>query len=97
MSETSKTIEQRIRSHFSITHLELIDDSAAHTGHAGAQGGAGHYKLTLVSPSFQGKTAVERHRQIYAILGDMVGHAIHAINIDAKTPEEWEKITEGNG
>lgn len=32
--------------------LQLEDESAQHKGHAGAAGGGGHYRLTIVSPRF---------------------------------------------
>jgi len=86
-------LEQRLRKNLPIVHLALIDDSASHAGHAGAMSGGSHLKLLIVSDAFQQKTAVERHRQIYSIMGDMIGQAIHAIVIDAKTPQEWAKLT----
>ncbi len=69
--------------------LEIKDDSAEHAGHAGAQGGGGHYWLTIVSDVFQGKSRLERHRLIYAALGDMMQKKIHALSIQAYSPEEF--------
>lgn len=68
--------------------IELIDDSALHAGHAGARSGGGHYRLTIVSPAFAGKNTVARHRMIYDALGDMMRRDIHALAIQARTPEE---------
>ena len=48
--------------------LEIIDDSARHAGHAGAREG-GHYRVTLVAEAFRGRSALERHRLVYAALG----------------------------
>jgi len=68
-------------------HLELIDDSAAHAGHAGA-GGGGHYKLVIVSAAFSGKGSVERHRIVYQTLGPLMQGSVHALSIRALSPEE---------
>lgn len=69
--------------------LELLDESAKHAGHAGAApGGNTHWRLTIVSPEFAGIPTVARHRMVYAALGDLMQHPIHALAISAKTPGE---------
>lgn len=68
--------------------LELIDDSHLHAGHAGARSGGGHYRLIIVSAAFAGKNTVTRHRLVYEALGDMMRNDIHALAIQARTPEE---------
>jgi len=70
------------------TRLDLIDDSALHAGHAGARSGGGHYRLSIVSAAFSGKNTVARHRLIYAALGEMMGREIHALAIQAQSPED---------
>ncbi len=70
------------------TRLDLIDDSALHAGHAGARSGGGHYRLSIVSAAFSGKNTVARHRLIYAALGEMMRREIHALAIQAQSPEE---------
>ncbi len=70
------------------TRLELIDDSALHAGHAGARSGGGHYRLQIVSAAFGGKNTVARHRMIYDALGEMMRREIHALAIQAQTPDE---------
>ena len=67
--------------------LNLEDESAQHAGHAGASGG-GHYRLTIVSSRFDGLNAVARHRLVYQTLGDLMQKGIHALAINAYTPEE---------
>jgi len=67
--------------------LEIVDDSARHVGHAGARGG-GHFRVTLVAAAFRGRTALERHRLVYAALGPLFEGSVHALNIVARTPEE---------
>lgn len=68
--------------------IELIDDSHLHAGHAGARAGGGHYRLSIVSAAFSGKNTVARHRLIYDTLGDMMRRDIHALAIQARTPDE---------
>lgn len=68
--------------------LEIIDDSHKHAGHAGARDGGGHYVLKITSVKFIGKNTVARHRMIYSALGEMMRQEIHALNIQAKTPDE---------
>lgn len=69
-------------------HIEIIDDSALHAGHAGARGGGGHFRLNIVSAQFAGKATLARHRMIYAALGDMMQNDIHALAIRATTADE---------
>ena len=69
-------------------HLELIDDSARHAGHAGARGGGGHYRLLIVSAAFLGKSRLARHRLVHAALDDLLRSRIHALSIQALTPAE---------
>jgi BolA protein len=68
--------------------LEIADDSALHAGHVGAQSGGGHYYVTIVSNSFTDKNQIARHRLIYSALGDMMHKEIHALSIQALSPNE---------
>jgi BolA protein len=68
--------------------LNLEDESSQHAGHAGAAGGGGHFRLTIISSRFAGLNAVARHRLVYEILGDLMRGPIHALAIIALTPEE---------
>jgi BolA protein len=68
--------------------LAINDESHKHAGHAGARDGTGHYQLSIVSMQFVGKNTVARHRMIYSALGDLMQREIHALDIQAKTPDE---------
>lgn len=72
-----------------LTPQQLVwgDDSHLHAGHAGAREG-GHYRLLLVSPRFTGLGRVARHRLIYDALGPLGPLGVHALQIDAKAPDE---------
>lgn len=68
--------------------LEIIDESHKHAGHAGARDGGGHYVLRIVSARFSGCSTVARHRMIYSALGELMKREIHALTIQAHTPDE---------
>jgi BolA family transcriptional regulator, general stress-responsive regulator len=72
---------------FAPTTLEILDDSAAHAGHAGARSG-GHYRVKLVAEAFRGRSSLERHRLVYAAVAPLLSGSVHALNIVARTPEE---------
>ena len=68
--------------------MEIRDDSGQHIGHAGAQGGGGHYQLVLVSARFHGISLPARHRMVYDALGPLIPQSIHALSIKAYAPDE---------
>ena len=73
---------------FAPASLAVTDDSHKHIGHAGAQGGQGHFSVDIVSAAFSGLLPLARHRAIYAALGEMMVTDIHALSIRARTPDE---------
>ncbi len=77
-------IEQRLKQAFSPIQLQVIDDSEKHKGHAGSQGGAGHYTVIISADCFANQSRIENHRKIYAILDDLIPHEIHALKIQVK-------------
>ncbi len=81
-------IRERLNAAFAPTQLEIEDDSAKHAGHAGARGGGGHFNVQIVSAMFSGKSLVERHRMVYAAMGDAMQNEIHALSIQARAPNE---------
>jgi BolA protein len=74
-------IRERLQNAFSPTELDVIDDSAKHVGHAGSAGGAGHYTVIIAADCFRAVTRVTAHRQIYAVLDDLIPAEIHALQI----------------
>jgi BolA protein len=68
--------------------IDIADDSAKHAGHAGARSGGGHYRLRIVAAGFAGLRTMQRHRLVYDALGPLMKQEIHALSIDAKTPDE---------
>lgn len=68
--------------------VAVEDDSARHAGHAGARGGAGHFRVRIVSQAFSGRGRLQRHRMVYKALAEMLPAEIHALNIDARSPDD---------
>ena len=68
-------------------HIDIVDESARHAGHAGAGGGA-HFRLTIVSPKFTGLGTMARHRLVYDAAGDLMNGPIHALSITARSPAD---------
>ena len=66
--------------------LEVIDEGHLHIGHPGE--GSGHFRVRIVSAAFAGKNPIQRHRLVYAAVDDLIGRGIHALAIEARTPEE---------
>jgi stress-induced morphogen len=54
-------------------------------------GGGDHYAAVVVTPAFQGKALIERHRMVYAALGDLMRAQIHALALTTETPEEYKR------
>ncbi|NOT12937.1 MAG: BolA family transcriptional regulator [Methylococcaceae bacterium] len=88
---TSELIKQLLTDELKPEFLEILDNSAAHAGHAGARSGGGHFHVTIVADIFDGKSLVQRHQLIYKALGDLMKHQIHALGINALSPSEQPK------
>jgi BolA family transcriptional regulator, general stress-responsive regulator len=81
---TAEALHQRLAELLAPTVLEVLDESAAHAGHAGADGsGYGtHFRVRIASPMFAGRTRVARHRLVYDALQDFVDTGLHALAIE---------------
>ncbi|CAN7144885.1 BolA family transcriptional regulator [Variovorax sp. LjRoot290] len=81
---TSADLEARLRNTLQPTLLEVIDESAAHAGHAGAgaEGYGTHFRVRIASPLFAGKARVARHRLVYDALQVFIAQGLHAIAIE---------------
>lgn len=89
MSRASR-IERSLRDALSPAELTIEDESHLHAGHAGARDGGGHFRVSVVSGLFEGASRLQRHRMIYEALSDEMPQEIHALSIEAFTPQEWE-------
>ena len=85
---TQEKIEQILRQTLAATVVEVEDESALHVGHAGAASGGGHYRVMVVSPLFEGKSLVARHRMVYDALATEMQRTIHALALTALAPSQ---------
>jgi BolA family transcriptional regulator, general stress-responsive regulator len=86
---TVDLITQRLTEAFRPESLDVIDESNHHIGHAGHRpGGETHYRVYIVSEAFRGKSRLERHRAINAVLAAELAGGVHALAIHADAPGE---------
>ncbi|HEY2561610.1 MAG TPA: BolA family protein [Caldimonas sp.] len=86
MSVSATEIEAALRAELAPEALEVADDSHLHAGHAGAREGR-HFSVVITSERFQGLGRVARHRLVYDALHELMPRGIHALAIDARTPQ----------
>ena len=87
-ADRRQRIEAKLTAAFAPEELLVKDQSKLHVGHAGAQGGAGHFDVTIVAAAFAGQSRLERHQSVYAALNDLLESEIHALRIKALAPAE---------
>ena len=85
---TADALRARLAELLAPTSLEVIDESASHAGHAGADGtGSGtHFRVRIASPRFAGLSRVARHRLVYDALHEFVARGLHALAIETLPP-----------
>ena len=82
-------IEKKLQAAFQPEMLRVLDESHLHAGHAGARPeGETHFRVTLVSPAFAGRSRVERHRMVNSALADELAGPVHALAVHARAPGE---------
>lgn len=89
--ERKKEIHRRLNEAFEPEILGVEDESHLHEGHEGAKDGRGHFRVLIIASVFEGKSHIERHRMVYLILDDMMRLDIHALAIDAWSPDELDR------
>ena len=84
MNITADRLTHSLREKLGPTQLEVLDESAAHAGHAGSNGSAfgTHFRVRIASPLFTGKPRVARHRLVYDALQEFIDLGVHAIAIE---------------
>jgi BolA protein len=86
-AERVEKIRQVLTARLAPVELVIRDDSAAHAGHAGAREG-GHFSVVVVSEQFAGRSRMQRHQLVYAAVAELMHTDIHALSIQARTPQE---------
>ena len=89
--DRTQLIKEKLQTAFTTTYLEVIDDSHKHVGHHNPHEGGGHFVVTIVSPQFNNQPLIQRHRLVYAAVDELMNTVIHALSIQAQTPEEFAK------
>tara|TARA_B110000014_G_C19767771_1_gene399593 strand:+ start:45 stop:332 length:288 start_codon:yes stop_codon:yes gene_type:complete len=87
--DISNKIEQKLIGNLELLHFEVKDFTGRHLNHEQHDGGF-HLEAVIVSENFINKSLIERHKMIYASLGDLLKHEIHAFSMKTLTPDEWE-------
>lgn len=87
MNERVDRIRTLLEHAFAPIQLEIEDESHLHEGHAGAKSGKGHFAVRIVSSQFRNARPLERHRMVFAALGDMMHTDIHALRVNAQVPQ----------
>lgn len=86
----TEQIRLRLTEALTPEHIELINESHKHAGHAGDNGsGNSHYKLIVVSAVFEGCSRIQRHRMVYNVVNSEFSNNLHALAIQAYTPAEY--------
>lgn len=77
-------IEQQLTERLQPSFLQVIDESADHAGHAGAnaQGFGSHFRVRIASPAFAGKSRIAKHRLVYDAMQNFIDQGLHALAID---------------
>jgi acid stress-induced BolA-like protein IbaG/YrbA len=78
MLPTPELIKNTITAGLACSHLEVEGDGR-------------HFSAVIVSDVFSGKRLIQRHRLVYAALGDRMREEIHALSMQTLTPEEFQK------
>jgi len=84
MTVTAQALQRRLEERLAPTVLEVLDESAAHAGHAGADssGQGTHFRVRIASPRFEGRSRVARHRLVYDALHIFMAQGLHAVAIE---------------
>ena len=81
-------IHKRLMENLGAESDEIEDQSHLHAGHAGAASGGGHYDVIVISSAFNDLNTLGRHRLIYRAVDDLMKKEIHALSIQAFSPDE---------
>jgi BolA family transcriptional regulator, general stress-responsive regulator len=89
MGEIARRMQNKLESAFAPMRLEIVDDSAKHSGHSGArEGGESHFSVTIVSQAFEGLNRVARQRRVNQALAEELAGPVHALSLKTLTPDE---------
>jgi BolA protein len=84
-----RAIEDALIDGLEADHVEVVDNSAGHVNHVGAEGGGGHFAVVVVSPAFRGLSRIAAQKLVYEALAELMTNDIHALSMRTFTPEQW--------
>ena len=87
--EVKTRIAEKLTTAFAPQSLDVADESHRHEGHSGHRpGGQTHFRVSIVSEAFRGKSRIERHRMVNQTLASELSSGVHALAIHASAPGE---------
>ena len=82
-------ITKKLTEAFAPLSLTVTDESHLHAGHMGHRPeGETHFRVNIVSPAFEGKSRLDRHRMINTVLAAELAGTVHALALKPQTPQE---------
>lgn len=88
----SKSIQTKLSATFNPIHLDILNESYMHNVPKDSET---HFKVVIVSEKFsEMKNLIARHRAVNETLAEELNNGVHALSIVAKTPEQWEKMSQ---
>jgi acid stress-induced BolA-like protein IbaG/YrbA len=77
---TADELKNIISTHLKCEHIELEGDGQ-------------HWHATIVAAEFEGKRLIQRHKLVYATLGEKIQtNEVHALSMKTYTPQEWQAL-----
>ena len=76
-------IVAKLSQEFAPSHLEVVDESSRHQGHAGYRpGGETHFRVRIAAAKLHGLSRVAQHRAIMSALDAEIKGGVHALAIE---------------
>lgn len=85
-------IEKKLSDALNLLHMDVLNESNNHNVPPNSET---HFKLTLVSPDFEGLGLVKRHQKVYGLLKDELAGGVHALALHTYTRQEWQDRSGG--
>jgi len=82
-------MEKRLKSQLDLKHFEVKDFTGRHLHHEQHNGGF-HLEAVIVSDNFKELSLIKRHKKVYAAMGELMNHEIHALSMKTLTIKEWK-------
>ena len=89
--QIQKIIENKLRNQLEPEFLQVENESSQHNVPSGSES---HFKVTIVSASFEGISSVKRHQQVYRVLQEELQGGVHALSLRCHTPTQWSLLGE---